>query len=120
MMTVYLSICFVHFQGYTIPIGWSVVFGIRETHKRDETVHDSSSFNPDRWLNSDIPNKYTFLPFGGGQRVCPGQAYAKMVLKLFTIEFARQCTPTITTDSDISYWPVPRPSDTVVVSMKRA
>ncbi|XP_052251806.1 cytochrome P450 26A1-like isoform X2 [Dreissena polymorpha] len=105
-------------DGFTIPKGWSVSFGIRDTHNRDPVINDPMTFNPDQWL-TNTADSFAYLPFGGGARVCPGQAYAKMILKLFTVEFARSCSIDIVQDSDLSFWPTPRPSGQMLVSIRK-
>ena len=105
-----------YFQGYTVPEGWTLAFGIRDTHHSDSGA-SSSEFNPDLWLQrkSNI-DKYSFLPFGTGLRKCPGQAYAKIVLKLFVVELTRTNEATIVKDSALEFWPTPRPVDHVTVT----
>ncbi|XP_060585713.1 cytochrome P450 26A1-like [Ruditapes philippinarum] len=108
-------------DGYTVPKGWSVVFSIRETHMNDDKVQNPRVFNPDQWLQPTFgKDKYSFLPFGGGTRICPGQAYAKMILKLFAIEFTRCCSPCISKDSDLKFWPTPSPESQVLVKISKA
>lgn len=102
-----------------MPKDWSVVFSIRETHNNDNSISNNDDFIPERWLSSDIQNKYSYLPFGGGLRACPGQAYAKMVLKLFAVEFARTCSSTISKDSELSFWPIPHPVKPLMAAVKR-
>ncbi|KAL4231897.1 hypothetical protein ACF0H5_009473 [Mactra antiquata] len=107
-------------DGYTIPKGWSISFSIRETHHNDSSLSDVDRFNPDRWLNSNSNNdRYSCIPFGAGSRVCPGQAYANMILKLFAIELTRSCTPTIVKDSEFTSWPLPKPKEQVLVRIGR-
>ena len=109
-----------HFQGYTVPKGWSVVFSIRETHQRNPSVPDPYTFNPAQWLEPDFSqDKHAYLPFGAGPRICPGQAYGKLILQLFAVELARTCTARITQDSDIQEWPTPRPMDKMLVKFQQ-
>ncbi|XP_045189024.2 cytochrome P450 26A1-like [Mercenaria mercenaria] len=107
-------------DGYTVPKDWSVVFSIRETHNHADSVQNPDVFNPDRWLQPEFgKDKYSFLPFGGGARICPGQAYAKMILKLFSIEFTRSCSPSVIKDSELKFWPTPSPKDQVLAKIER-
>lgn len=57
------------------------------------------------------------MPFGGGLRVCPGQAYAKMVLKLFAVELCKTCSVSLKKDSGIKLWPTPRPATPVIAAL---
>ncbi|WAR22651.1 CP26A-like protein [Mya arenaria] len=108
-------------EGYTIPKGWTVVFGIRETHERDSTVTSTSTFLPERWLHdkNSSSSSPTMFPFGGGARVCPGQAYAKMILKLFTVELSRSSALELVQDSPLCFWPSPKPVNKVLVNVTR-
>jgi len=70
------------------------------------------------WLK-DVTSgeKPAFFPFGGGARVCPGQAYAKLILKLFAIELARTSSLELIQDSELSFWPTPKPINTILVKV---
>src|SRR5205823_4259343 len=37
---------------------------------------DAAAFRPERFLGTDAPNTYTWLPFGGGTRRCLGASFA--------------------------------------------
>jgi cytochrome P450 len=75
--------------GYHLPPG-TVVFTSPWVVQRDERWFDEPNrFWPERWthgLAQRIP-RFAFLPFGGGPRVCMGQAFASMetVLVLATV-----------------------------------
>lgn len=86
----------------------------------DDSIADPELFNPDQWLQSQFgKNKYSYLPFGRGPRLCPGQAYANMILKLFAVEFTRNCSGTISRDCDLELWPTPRPAGQVLATINR-
>ena len=106
------------FQGYTIPKGWSVAFGIRDTHHNDVTVDQQRKFNPERWLAPGFEKeRYTYIPFGGGSRICPGKMYAQTLLKIFTVEFGKLCRTEMIKDSGLDLWPVPRPKNEIIISV---
>lgn len=86
----------------------------------DDSIPEPVQFNPDQWLQTQFgKDKYSYLPFGRGVRLCPGQAYAKMILKLFAVEFTRNCSGTISRDSDLELWPTPRPTGQVLATINR-
>ncbi|KAK3095665.1 hypothetical protein FSP39_017375 [Pinctada imbricata] len=97
-------------EGYTIPKDWRVVIGIRDTHENDISILDPLEFNPDRWTEAGSTSSIAFLPFGGGARVCPGKNFAKLVLKIFTVELCRRCDWKLLTDNpELTLFPTPRP-----------
>ncbi|XP_046361189.2 cytochrome P450 26A1-like [Haliotis rufescens] len=98
-------------DGYQIPKGWTVAFSIRETQELTEIFSESDKFNPDRW-NSVSDDRFHYIPFGGGSRTCAGKELAKLMLKIFAIELARNCTWRLLNESSkMKYIPVPHPVD---------
>jgi cytochrome P450 len=49
-------------------------------HRDPRYFEDPDSFRPERWMNglSKRLPKYAYFPFGGGQRLCIGNAFALM------------------------------------------
>ena len=45
-------------------------------HRRPETYPDPERFRPERFLDGQEPGGYSWLPFGGGVRRCPGASLA--------------------------------------------
>nr|XP_016850825.1 PREDICTED: cytochrome P450 26A1 isoform X2 [Anolis carolinensis] len=80
-------------NGYQIPKGWNVIYSISDTHEVAELFTDKDEFNPDRFMSpfpEDV-SRFSFIPFGGGLRSCVGKEFAKLLLKIFTVELARNC-----------------------------
>nr|XP_060624702.1 cytochrome P450 26A1 [Anolis sagrei ordinatus] len=80
-------------NGYQIPKGWNVIYSISDTHEVAELFTDKDEFNPDRFMSpfpEDV-SRFSFIPFGGGLRSCVGKEFAKILLKIFTVELARNC-----------------------------
>jgi cytochrome P450 len=46
-------------------------------------------FKPDRFRQENISrvHPYAYIPFAGGQRICPGMKYAQMSMKIFLSKF---------------------------------
>jgi cytochrome P450 family 313 len=46
-------------------------------------------FKPDRFSPGNISkvHPYAYIPFSGGQRICPGMKYAQMSMKIFLSKF---------------------------------
>ncbi|KAM3236239.1 hypothetical protein P3L10_016276 [Capsicum annuum] len=59
------------FNGFSIPKGWKIYWSTTSTHKNPEFFPKPEKFDPSRFEGSG-PIPYTFVPFGGGPRMCPG------------------------------------------------
>lgn len=72
--------------GYECPAGSEILGNIYSAHRRQEVYSDPSEFRPERFLDRKY-SPYEYLPFGGGNRVCIGKAFAEFQMKLilFTI-----------------------------------
>ena len=51
-------------------------------HRRADLYPDPSSFRPERFLEPDAPDTYTWVPFGGGTRRCLGASFALMEMRV--------------------------------------
>ncbi|KAM7272220.1 hypothetical protein ACFE04_026883 [Oxalis oulophora] len=70
----------VEYKGYVIPKNWKVIVWMRYIHTNPENFEDPMCFNPDRW--NQPARLGTFVPFGGGPRLCPGNMLARLQLAL--------------------------------------
>ncbi|XP_039260317.2 cytochrome P450 26B1-like [Styela clava] len=73
---------------YRIPKDWTIIYNIRDTHEyefQDDTEFDPDRFSREKWTENR-QNRFKWLPFGGGPRVCVGKEFARLVIKLTTIE----------------------------------
>ncbi|XP_048431292.1 abscisic acid 8'-hydroxylase 4 isoform X4 [Pyrus x bretschneideri] len=71
----------VEYKGYMIPKGWKVLPLFRNIHHNPEFFVDPHKFNPSRFELGVKPN--TFMPFGNGLHICPGNEVAKLEMLIF-------------------------------------
>jgi cytochrome P450 len=67
--------------GWTLPPGVNVAACPYLAHRRAEEWPDPTAFRPARFLEPGTPEPYTWLPFGGGTRRCPGAAFAALEMR---------------------------------------
>lgn len=61
-----------------MQLHWST----HSTHKNPDFFPEPEKFDPSRFEGNG-PAPYTFVPFGGGPRMCPGKEYARLELLIF-------------------------------------
>lgn len=109
----------VNINGYIIPKGWKVQIWFRNVHMDPQVYTDPKEFNPDRW-DGYTPKAGTFLPFGGGNRLCPGNDLAKMEISIFLHYFIlgyqlKRLNP----ECPVRYLPHPRPTDNCIAKITK-
>ncbi|XP_019177664.1 PREDICTED: beta-amyrin 28-oxidase-like [Ipomoea nil] len=70
------------YAGFTIPKGWKIFWSVFATNKNSKYYSDPEKFDPSRFEGSGPP-PFSFVPFGGGPRMCPGREYGRLELLVF-------------------------------------
>ena len=66
---------------HEVPPGTSLLPAIYLTHRQPDLFPDPDQFRPERFLERQF-SPYEYLPFGGGDRICIGMAFAQFEMKL--------------------------------------
>lgn len=87
----------VEMAGYTIPAGAVVMASAWCTHRDPRFWEEPEAFRPERWTPEAraARPRFAYYPFGGGSRVCLGEAFAWMegTLVLATLAQRWQAIP---------------------------
>ncbi|OMP12279.1 Cytochrome P450 [Corchorus olitorius] len=109
----------VNMGDYIIPKGWKVLTWFRSVHFDSETYPNPRQFNPSRWDNF-TPKAGSFLPFGAGSRLCPGNDLAKLEIMIFLHHFLLNYQlERLNPESKVSYLPHTRPADNCLARIKK-
>ncbi|XP_059435044.1 ent-kaurenoic acid oxidase 1-like [Corylus avellana] len=109
----------VNIGGYTIPKGWKVLVWFRSVHLDPETFPNPKEFNPSRW-DDYTPKAGTFLPFGAGSRLCPGNDLAKLEISIFLHYFLLHYRlERLNPGCPVRYLPHTRPTDNCLARVKK-
>jgi cytochrome P450 len=64
--------------GFSIPARSIFMMSPYVVHRDPRWFPEPNQFNPERWSQPDERPKFSYLPFGGGTRVCIGERFAWM------------------------------------------
>ncbi|KAJ8646622.1 hypothetical protein MRB53_008370 [Persea americana] len=70
------------FAGFAIPKGWKLFWSSYTTHTNPDYFPMPEKFDPSRFEGDGL-TPYTFVPFGGGPRMCPGKEFARLEILVF-------------------------------------
>ena len=75
-----------------IPSGSMVIVYVYGAHHAPRHWHSPEEFDPERFTKEEMKQRtpFTFLPFGGGPRVCIGQHYAMLQILMILSELIRR------------------------------
>lgn len=82
----------VQLGGYTVPKGSTVFVSPYVMHHLPQYFDEPEAFKPERFtaeFEKSLP-KFAYMPFGGGARVCIGNAFAMMEAQLILATIAQK------------------------------
>lgn len=80
-------------DGHHIRKGTTVLVPSHHIHRDPRYWDDPDQFDPSRFLpDAPRPRRSTYLPFGGGRRVCIGQSFAMMEMVLMVAILSQKFT----------------------------
>ncbi len=85
------------FQGYHIPAGSRIMYSPFLSHRQPKYWPNPTRFDPDRFASEQAKHRapYTFVPFGGGPRICLGAAFAQVEAKVILARLLQQFNLTL-------------------------
>ncbi|GAQ79836.1 cytochrome p450 [Klebsormidium nitens] len=108
----------VSIDGYVIPAGHNVTLNYRSIMRSEALFPEPKAFKPERF--DEKPAPYTFLPFGSGERQCPGSALARMEMAVFLYHFVNDWEWTLVNPAEAtSYFPLPQPVEGLPIKRRK-
>ncbi|PPD97267.1 hypothetical protein GOBAR_DD05715 [Gossypium barbadense] len=98
--------------------GMMAFWMVHTTHKNPKYFPDPERFDPSRFEGNG-PAPYSFVPFGGGPRMCPGKEYAPLEILTFihnlltTFKWVK-----LNPNEKISYIPSPIPKEGLPIKIQ--
>ncbi|HYE64038.1 MAG TPA: cytochrome P450 [Pyrinomonadaceae bacterium] len=111
--------------GYDVPAGTQLIMSQWVTHRDPRYFECPEDFRPERWTDDSIKQlpRYAYFPYGGGARVCIGNAFAEMEMVLLLATIAQRFRLTLVTDQQVAPLPtfalVPKDGIRVVVTERQ-
>ncbi|KAK7318772.1 hypothetical protein RJT34_03479 [Clitoria ternatea] len=70
------------YADYNIPKGWKLHWNTGSSHKDPTLFQNPETFDASRFEGAG-PTPYSYVPFGGGPRMCLGQEFARLEILVF-------------------------------------
>ncbi len=100
------------YGGYRIPRGTILSCSILASHQSETSHPHPTRFDPDRFdpeKGGDKPRDFSFLPFGGGLRICIGQHLAMVEMQVVLTHLLRSYEWSLVPGQDLTYRMIPTP-----------
>ncbi len=98
------------FEGYHIPKGWAIATSQSAAHSDPEVWPQAQTFDPSRYVRGEHKQKaFSHIAFGGGPRLCLGQNFAMIEMRIILATALRHYTWHLLPDQDLSVNDIPLP-----------
>ncbi|CAM8964578.1 unnamed protein product [Rhodiola kirilowii] len=105
------------YEGYKIPKGFKILWSAAAQHRDPSNFADEDKFDPSRFEGAG-PAPYTYVPFGGGPRMCLGMEFARLETLVFlhhlVIKFKWEMT---ISDEKVIFDPMPVPANELPIRL---
>lgn len=104
-----------------VPAGTVLLLPQWVVHRDARWFPEPEAFRPERWLEEPEHPRFAFFPFGGGQRVCVGNHFARMEAVLVLAELLERFELRPVEGFELEVYPsvTLRPRDGVRVELRR-
>ncbi|KAM7528617.1 hypothetical protein LguiB_032027 [Lonicera macranthoides] len=97
------------YAGYTIPKGWKLYWSTVWTHNDQNFFPNTENFDSSRFEGAG-PTPFTYVPFGGGPRMCLGKEFARLEILVFLHNLVKRFKwDLLIPDEKIEYDPMSTP-----------
>lgn len=101
------TLCDFELQGVTVKKGENLWISPYALHRDPRYFSDPAEFKPERWLDGlarRLP-RGTYIPFGGGPRVCIGNVFATMEANLLLATITQRFSLELSPDARVEAFP---------------
>ncbi|KAK4737251.1 hypothetical protein R3W88_000948 [Solanum pinnatisectum] len=108
----------INYGGYHIPKGWKFYWNTGLTSLDSEIFPNATSLEPSRFEGVG-PAPYTYIPFGGGPRMCVGKEFARLEILIFLHILIRKFNwKLLIPNEKVIYDPMPTPLEGLPISLQ--
>ncbi|KAH0781403.1 hypothetical protein KY290_001001 [Solanum tuberosum] len=108
----------INYGGYHIPKGWKFYWNTALTSLDPKIFPNATSLEPSRFEGVG-PAPYTYIPFGGGPRMCVGKEFARLEILIFLHILIRKFNwKLLIPNEKMIYDPMPTPLEGLPISLQ--